>query len=135
MRKCYTIPLLIVLLVGATACSARSPGADPPAESPRLRHVVAFRFKPDVTTEQMQRVTADFHALENTVPQILEFEGGPDIRFNQKRENGAFTHSFMVTVRDEAALAAYGAHPAHQAFSRSADPLLAEVMVVDYWEN
>lgn len=135
MRKRYTIQLFIVLLVGVSACSARPPGADSAAESPRLRHVVAFRFKPDVTAEQMQRVTTDFHALKNTVPQILEFEGGPDIRVRQKRENGAFTHSFIVTVQDEAALAAYGVHPAHQAFSRSADPLLAEVMVVDYWEN
>lgn len=135
MQKLCALSLLMVLLVGVSACSAGSSGAVPASESPRLRHVVAFRFKPDVTTEQMQRVTTDFHALRNSVPQILEFEGGPDIRLRQKRENGAFTHSFIVTVKDQAALAAYGVHPAHQAFSRSADPLLAEVMVVDYWEN
>ncbi|MBW3630868.1 MAG: Dabb family protein [Gemmatimonadetes bacterium] len=40
-----------------------------------------------------------------------------------------------MTVRDEKELAAYGAHPDHRAFSRMADPLLAEVMVVDYWKE
>ena len=96
---------------------------------------MAFRFKPEVTLEQMRKVTADFAALEDRVPQIIEFEGGPDIDFQRKREAGRFTHSFMVTVADRADLAAYGSHPDHRAFSASADPLLAEVMVVDYWED
>lgn len=99
----------------------------------KLRHVVAFKFKPEVSLEQMQKVTEDFYALEEKVPQIMEFEGGPDLHF-QKKE-GEFTHCFIVTVKNEEDLAAYGIHPDHQAFSKSVDPLLAEVMVVDYWEE
>ena len=97
----------------------------------KLRHVVAFKFKPEVSLEQMQKVTDDFHALKKKVPQIMAFEGGPDIYFQKK--NGEFTHCFIVTVKNEEDLAAYGIHPDHQAFSKSVDPLLAEVMVVDYW--
>jgi hypothetical protein len=130
--KTLRAALLLAVLTGTSSCSVAYPSADP-AGSDQLRHVVAFRFKPGVTPEQMQQVTEDFHALKQKVPQIIEFEGGPDIHLQRKA--GKFTHVFIVTVRNEEDLAAYGAHPDHRAFSRSADPLLAEVMVVDYWNE
>ena len=122
--------LLVTLLAGLAACSPLRQSVDsaPPA---LLRHVVAFRFKPEVTPEQMRKATEDFLALEGKVPQIVALEGGADIRMQRKM--GRFTHAFIVTVKDEADLAAYGAHPDHRAFSASVDPLLAEVVVVDYW--
>jgi hypothetical protein len=55
------------------------------AKNQELRHVVAFKFKPDA-------------------------------------------------VKNEEDLAAYGAHPDHQAFSEAALLLLDEVIVVDYWK-
>lgn len=122
------ITLLVAALLGISSFLLLS--ADT-AKSKKLRHVVAFKFKQEVTTEQMQKATEDFHALKEKVPQIIEFEGGPDLYFQKK--NGEFTHCFIVTVKNEKDLAAYGAHPDHQAFSKSVDPLLAEVMVVDYW--
>lgn len=126
--KNIKITLLVVLLLCVGPFLLLSAGN---SKAEKLRHVVAFKFKPEVTTEQMKRVTKDFHALKGKVPQIIAFEGGPDLSFQEK--TGKFTHCFIVTVKDEADLAAYGAHPDHQAFSKSADPLLAEVMVVDYW--
>ncbi|WP_161889764.1 Dabb family protein [Pontibacter russatus] len=126
--KHLKITLLLVMLLGVSPFLLLSAGA---SKAQKLRHAVAFKFKPEVTPEQMKKATEDFHALKGKVPQILEFEGGPDVAFQKKR--GGFTHCFIVTVRDEEALAAYGAHPDHQAFSKSVDPLLAEVMVVDYW--
>jgi hypothetical protein len=124
----FKLLLLLILLVGITSFVLWSPGAPKPRQ---LRHVVAFRFKPDVTLEQMQRVTRDFQALPKKVPQIVAFEGGPDVSFKQK--TGKFTHCFIVTLKNEKELALYGEHPDHKAFSRSVDPLLAEVMVIDYW--
>lgn len=126
--KNFKVTLLVALLVGVSSFLILSPGN---SKTGKLRHVVAFKFKPEVTTEQMQRITEDFHALKRKVPQIMEFEGGPDLSLQKKI--GKFTHCFIVTVKDEEDLAAYGAHPDHKAFSKSADPLLAEVMVVDYW--
>ena len=93
--------------------------------------MVAFNFKEEVSLEQMEKPTDDFHALKKKVPQIMEFEGGPDLHFQKK--NGEFTHCFIVMVKNEEDLATYGIHPDHKAFSKSVDPLLAEVMVVDYW--
>lgn len=122
------ISILFVLLLGiGTSCLVNAVAK----EAKKLRHVVAFKFKPGVSDQQMQQATLDFHALKQKVPQILEFEGGPDLSYQKK--GGKFTHCFIVTVKDEEELARYGAHPDHKAFSKSVDPLLAEVMVVDYW--
>lgn len=120
--------LLVIMLMGVSFFLLLSAG-NPKAK--KLRHVVAFKFKSEITKEQMQKATEDFHALKGKVPHIMEFEGGPDLSFQKK--SGKFTHCFIVTVKDEEDLAAYGAHPDHQAFSKSVDPLLQEVMVVDYW--
>ncbi len=97
----------------------------------KLRHVVAFKFKPQVSLQQQQKATQEFYALQKKIPQIIEFEGGADLSFDQKK--GKFTHCFIVTVNNEQDLAIYGEHPNHKAFSKGVDPLLAEVMVVDYW--
>ncbi len=119
--------LLIMLLIISSCFFLKANGP----KTKKLRHVVAFKFKPEITTEQMQKATTDFYNLKAQIPQIIEFEGGADIAFEKK--NGKYTHCFVVTVNNEKDLAAYGAHPVHKAFSKSVDPLLAEVMVVDYW--
>jgi len=118
--------IVAFLIIGASA-----------GHSARLRHVVAFKFKPGVSIEQMQKVSRDFHALEDKVPQIIEFEGGADIKFPEegRLNEKKYTHCFIVTVKDEKDLAAYGSHPDHKAFSRYVDPLLEEVMVLDYYSN
>jgi hypothetical protein len=97
----------------------------------KLRHVVAFKFKPEVSTGEMQKAATDFRNLKAQIPQIIGFEGGADLAFEKKKSK--YTYCFIVTVNNEKDLAIYGAHPKHKAFSKSVDPLLAEVMVVDYW--
>ncbi len=119
---------LFILFMSLGACFYLK--ANAPKEK-KLRHVVAFKFKPGVTTQQMQKATLDFLNLKAQVPQIIELEGGPDVAMEKK--TGKFTHCFVVTVKSQTDLDAYGVHPNHKAFSRSVDPLLAEVMVVDYW--
>jgi hypothetical protein len=120
-----TLLIMILFLVSCFSSKTNAP------KTKKLRHVVAFKFKPEVTHEQMQKTTEHFHSLKAEIPQIIEFEGGADIAFQKK--NGKYTHCFVVTVNNEKDLAIYGGHPVHKAFSKSVDPLLAEVMVVDYW--
>ncbi len=119
---------LFLFFLSLGSCLYRK--ANVPKEK-KLRHVVAFKFKPGITPEQMQKATNDFLNLKAQVPQIMELEGGPDVAMDKK--NGKFTHCFVVTVKSREDLALYGVHPDHKAFSQSVDPLLAEVMVVDYW--
>lgn len=95
----------------------------------KLQHVVAFNYKPEITAEQKQKVKEAFYALQKEIPEIKAFEGGDDIKPGCKK----FTQCFIVTVKNDHDLNVYGSHPRHKAFSAMVDPMLAEVMVVDYW--
>jgi hypothetical protein len=95
----------------------------------KLQHVVAFNYKPEITAEQKKQVRDAFYALQKDIPEIKAFEGGDDIASGTKK----FTQCFIVTVKNEKDLGIYGSHPKHKAFSAMVDPMLAEVMVVDYW--
>lgn len=95
----------------------------------KLQHVVAFNYKPEITAAQKQQVREAFYALQKEIPEIKAFEGGDDINPGSKK----FTQCFIVTVKNEKDLGIYGSHPRHKAFSAMVDPMLAEVMVVDYW--
>jgi len=95
----------------------------------KLRHVVAFNYKPEVTEDQKTKIITAFQALKKDIPEIIEFEGGPDIHPEGKK----FSQCFIVTVKDEKDLGIYANHPRHKAFQAIVDPLLADVTVVDYW--
>lgn len=121
------LPILLLVFAIFTSCLFIQASTT----TKKLRHVVAFKFKPEVTIDQMRKATKDFYSLKSQIPQIIEFEGGADIAMQKKM--GKYTHCFIVTVNNEKDLEIYGSHPIHKAFSRSVDPLLSEVMVVDYW--
>ncbi len=123
--KLLTLKLVLAVFTSCLFLNATAP------ETKKLRHVVAFKFKPEVRVEQMQKATTDFYNLKNQIPEIIEFEGGPDVAIQKKM--GEYTHCFVVTVNNQKDLDIYGSHPIHKAFSKSVDSLLAEVMVVDYW--
>ncbi|HKG06411.1 MAG TPA: Dabb family protein [Pedobacter sp.] len=102
-----------------------------PTAFKQLRHVVAFSYKPEVTNEQKAKVNAWFLRLKSEIPEIQNLEGGTDIKPAGKK----FSQCFIVTVKSEEDLNTYGSHPKHKAFSAFVDPLLAEVMVLDYWSE
>lgn len=130
MKK-YKVVLILLIFLGVGSFNLMNGEA---AKTKKLRHVVAFKFKPEVSLEEINKIHKDFHALKEKVPQIIKFEGGADVKFSQESKVGKdYTHCYIVTVKDEKDLAAYGAHPDHQAFSEAALLLLDEVMVVDYW--
>jgi len=101
------------------------------ASSRRLRHVVLFKFKPEVTGAQVQEVVRAFAALPERIEAIVGFEHGTDVSIENKQKG--FTHAFVVTFRDEQGRASYLPHPAHQEFVKLVRPRAADVLVLDYW--
>lgn len=96
-----------------------------------LRHVVLFKFKDDMTAEQIQEVVDAFAALPSKIDAIKDFEHGTDVSVEGKNEG--YTHGFVVTFADEAGRAEYLPHPAHKAFGTLVRPRLDKVLVFDYW--
>jgi lysophospholipase L1-like esterase len=98
-----------------------------------LRHVVLFKFKPEVTVAEVQEVVTAFAALKGKIQEVEDFEWGTDVSVENLA--AGFTHCFFVTFQDSAARDAYLPHPAHQEFVKLVGPRIDKVLVVDYWAN
>lgn len=127
-------PLSIVLLLTLPVVILMStPSAhSEPAESDRLlRHVVLFKFKEDVREEKIEEVVTAFGDLPEKIEAIHDFEWG--IENSPEMLSKGLTHCFLVTFKSEEDRATYLPHPAHQQFVKLVTPVVADVLVVDYW--
>src|SRR5438034_11272408 len=96
-----------------------------------FRHVVMYKLKDDVTPAQLKEVIDAFAALPKKVDTIIGFESGTNISTEGKSEG--FTHMFVVTFKNEADVAAYLVHPAHEAYVNVVKGRREKVTVFDYW--
>jgi hypothetical protein len=78
-----------------------------------LRHIVMYKFKPESTPAQVQEVIDAFGGLPKKIDKIIGYEAGANV--SQEGKSEGFTHAFVVTFKNEADLAAYLVHPAHEA--------------------
>ena len=101
------------------------------ARKPLLRHVVMFKFKPEVTPAQLDEINRAFQHLKVAIPEIQDFERG----LNNSPENHAkgFTHGYLLTFASEADRDAYLPHPEHKKFAALLGGKIDDVFVVDYW--
>lgn len=97
----------------------------------RLQHVVAFKFKEDATTAQVESVEKAFAALPGKIKVIQHFEWGTNV--SPENLDKGFTHGFILTFKTAADRDAYLVHPDHKAFGSLVGPLLADVFVIDFW--
>ena len=99
--------------------------------TPVYRHVVLFRFKPELAEDVIRAVEVAFQALCKSLPFVLSFEGGRNS--SPENLNDGFTHCFIVTFAAASGRDEYLPHPEHQAFCRKyLDPHIEKVCVVDY---
>jgi hypothetical protein len=73
-------------------------------------HTFAFRWKPDVTAEQKQRVIDEIRGLQGKIPGVEEAWVGVNV---SPRSLG-YELGGVMKFADQAALAAYSSHPVHQ---------------------
>jgi hypothetical protein len=100
-------------------------------EGKKLFHVVSLKFKADATPEQIKAVETAFAELKTKIPGVLSLNGGKDIS-PEGRAKG-FTHCYVLTFASEKDRDTYAAHPAHKAFGQLLGPVMADVMVIDFW--
>jgi len=95
-----------------------------------LRHLVLLKFKPDATSGQVDAVVLAFCALREQVHTVRRLEWGTDV--SPEGLAKGFTHAFLLSFDTAAGRDLYLPHPAHQAFVAQLQPLLADVLVIDY---
>jgi hypothetical protein len=88
-----------------------------------IRHVVTFRWQPDATEEQKQRVIDELAALPPLMSGLVSFSLGADLGLVDGNADFALTADFD----DADAYLAYRNHPEHQAvLQRTINPIVAQ---------
>lgn len=114
------LPLLFALMMTTTAVIADAP----------VRHVVSFKFKKEAGADDIKRVENAFAALKTKIPQIQSLEWGTNIS-GENLDKG-FTHMWVLSFADAAALKVYLDHPDHKAFVGVLKPHLEDAFVIDF---
>lgn len=95
-----------------------------------LRHLVLLKFKDGAAPAEVEAIVQAFVALRESIDVVRSLEWGTDV--SPEGLAKGFTHAFLLSFADAAARDAYLPHPAHQAFVARLQPLLADVLVIDY---
>lgn len=123
---------IAVLLVAASVwlVGGRAVAAEPAKGKTVLKHVVMYKFKPEISAAQVQEVVDTFAGLPGKIDTIIGFEKGTNVSTEGKSEG--FTHVFVVTFQDQAGLKTYLDHPAHAAYVEVVKNRREKVIVFDY---
>ena len=78
-----------------------------------IHHCVFIHFRPEITAATQQGLWNELRALVGEIPGLREVRAGANARY-EDLDHG-FADGFIAVFDDRAALAAYQAHPAHQA--------------------
>ncbi|MFO1501131.1 MAG: Dabb family protein [Verrucomicrobiota bacterium] len=124
------IVILGVLIASVSEANAADAGKK---EKPKLRHVVAFKFKASTTPDQIKKVEQAFGELPKKIAQIDKFEWGTNN--SPEKHNKGCTHAFILTFKSEKDRDDYLIHPAHKEFGNMVGAYLDDVFVVDFWQK
>ena len=127
MKKILLLRIVLVLftvLLSLQGCQDQN--------EEQKRHIVIFKYKPDATDEEIEKVTEALGGLKETIPGIVSFEYG--VNDSPEDFNKEFTHVYMFTFEDAAARDAYLPHPKHKEFGKMLGNMdvVEDIFVVDY---
>ncbi|WP_374401447.1 Dabb family protein [Niveibacterium sp.] len=95
-----------------------------------IRHLVLFRFRPELSAVQVDEAVAAFRALQWAIDAVKAFEDGTNV--SPEGLTQGYTHAFLLGFDTADARDAYLDHPAHKAFVAYIQPLLQEALVFDW---
>ncbi|GAA4946807.1 hypothetical protein GCM10023314_20120 [Algibacter agarivorans] len=96
-----------------------------------LRHFVNLTYKEDATQEQVNNAVEAFVNLKNEIPEIANLEWG--LNDSTEGHTKGLTHCFTLTFNNEHAREVYLFHKAHLGMVEKIIPIIADVLVLDYW--
>lgn len=99
----------------------------------KLRHIVLLKFNKTATSSDIQEVEQAFSGLQSKIEQIQEFEWG--LNNSPENLNKGFSHGFVLTFDNERDRDLYLDHPDHKTFGKVLEPVLMDVLVLDYFTS
>ncbi|MBA3483912.1 MAG: Dabb family protein [Pirellulales bacterium] len=100
---------------------------------PEVKHFGVFKFKPEVTGEQIEICFREMRGMVGKIPGLQEMIHGP--YSSAEGLNEEFSHGFIMTFDSPAARDAYLPHPDHQRVKDIVVPCLERVIVFDFDVN
>jgi 6-phosphogluconolactonase (cycloisomerase 2 family) len=97
----------------------------------KLRHIVNLKYKDEATEAQVNEAVKAFLNLKNEIPEIEKIEWG--VNDSKEGASKGLTHCFMLTFKNDHGREIYLFHQAHIALVNQIGPLIADVLVMDYW--
>lgn len=77
-----------------------------------IRHCVFCSFQTDVSEQERLEAVQSFRTLVGQITGLISIEAGPNKDIEQK--SGEYSHGFIASFENEAALQDYASHPEHQ---------------------
>ena len=94
-----------------------------------FRHVVLFRWAPEATVAEQEKVAEALRQLPAAIPTILAYHVGPDAGVNE----GNYDFAVVADFADVDGYLVYRDHPAHQAvIAEHIRPIVADRVAIQY---
>ena len=93
-----------------------------------ITHVVLFKFKPETTDAEIQKLAEGLGGLPHLIEEIREFRFGTDVIHSERSYDLGLVSSFD----DLEALQNYQVHPEHQKVVAQVKAITSGVVAVDF---
>lgn len=93
-----------------------------------LKHVVLFKFKPETTEADIEKLAAGLGRLPEIIDEIREFVFGRDV----VRSERSYDFGLVSSFDDQAALGRYAIHPDHQLVVAHVKQICKSVVALDF---
>lgn len=91
-------------------------------------HIALFKWKNDVSEEEIEKALSDVKELKNKIPGLKDIHCGAN--FSQWSEG--FTHAVVLLATDQSSLDAYRIHPDHQVVAHQIENMEEKSLGVDF---
>jgi hypothetical protein len=133
LAKMKTILLVAVMMAALALNAVAAEGGKEKKKAKRpgpVKHMVAFKFKDDVSQADIDKLNAAFKDLKKKIDVIRTFDSG--LNNSPEKLNKGFTHGYLLSFDTTADRDTYLNHPAHKEFGQMAMKMLADVFVLDF---
>ncbi len=96
----------------------------------KVNHIVLFKFKPEVTAEEIEGLFNEVLEMTESIPGIENYSAG--VNTSPEGMSQGFTHGLLMTFTDAAARDAYLPHPEHERIRGLLLPKVETAAVFDY---
>ena len=91
-------------------------------------HIALFKFKPEVSEEEVTNVIEEVRELKKKIPQVVELYAGK----NFSKHSQGFTHAIVIKFKSKEDIDSYRSHPEHKPIADKLDKMEEDSIGIDF---